>query len=306
MDGTGNNDFWRNRGYFAVEINSLFKLSFSMVVFIRRYIIQFLTLVVAGVWLAIFQLPDSNLHIVACDVGQGDAILILKGSVQILTDGGPNKKVLDCLSEYIPFWDREIELVVSTHPDADHSTGLIDVVKRYNVGTFLANDLDVSTQVWQALKKEVGSAGVRVLHPTNGLKLRLGLIYLDILHPPEGFESAKTNEYSIVYVLKYGDFEGIFTGDINQMISDQLSVNSEIGTVDYIKVPHHGSKNGLTENLLKVLKPKIAVISVGKNSYGHPHEEILQMLKNSNAKLLRTDLKGDVRIATDGKEYWIY
>src|SRR3990167_5984157 len=151
-----------------------------MVVFIRRYIIQFLVLVAVGVCLAIFQLPDSNLHIVACDVGQGDAILILKGSGQILTDGGPNNKVLTCLSKYMPFWDRDIELVISTHPDADHSTGLIDVVKRYNVGTFLT----------RAPEKEVGSGGINVIQPYSGMKLGLGLIYLDILHPPEGFESS--------------------------------------------------------------------------------------------------------------------
>lgn len=271
-----------------------------MVVFKSRYIFQFLIILVAGIWIAIFQIPDSNLHIVACDVGEGDAILIIYKNTQILTDGGPNNKVLNCLSRYMPFWDRSIELVISTHPDADHSTGLIDVIKRYNVDTLLANDINPGTRVWEALRKDVGSRGIRTVNPKEGMKIRLDLIQLDILHPPEGFESTKTNEYSIVYVLKYANFEAIFTGDISSAMSDGLVVNNGIRTVDYIKIPHHGSRNGLTKNLLKALEPKIAVISVGKNSYGHPHEEVLQMLKNSKAKLLRTDLEEDVEVIVNG------
>jgi len=275
-----------------------------MVVFIRRYIIQFLVLLVSIIWLSVFQISDANLHIIACDVGQGDAILVIKGSTQILTDGGPSSKVLECLSSYLPFWDRKIELIVSTHPDADHSTGLVEVLKRYDVDTVLINKLDVGTQVAKALENEVGSSGARVVYPKRGMGIRLGLIYLDILHPPEGFESTKTNDYSIVYILKYGDFEAIMTGDIDQDVSEQLAVNNQIQGVEYIKVPHHGSRNGLTENLLKALEPKIAVISLGKNSYGHPHKEILDMLTNQRIKLLRTDLEGDIEVVTDGDKFW--
>lgn len=278
----------------------------------KKAILVFLALLVGLVGLAFFQFPDSNLHIVACDVGQGDAILITYKKVQILTDGGPNNKVLGCLARHMPFWDRKIELVISTHPDADHSTGLIEVVKRYQISTLLANNLDVSTQVWQALKKEAGRRGIKVVYPREGMKLRLGLIYLEILHPKEQFSilnfqfsKAKTNEYSVVYLLKYGQFEALMTGDINQVISDQLSANSKIGPVEYIKVPHHGSKNGLSEALLAATMPRIAVISVGKNSYGHPHEDVLDMLARYGLLVLRTDERGDVEVVTDGGKYWL-
>ena len=284
-----------------------------MVVHGYRYIIQFLTLTAAFVWLAVWSLPDNNLHIIACDVGQGDAILVIHNNIQILTDGGPNKRVIECLSKYIPLWDREIELVISTHPDADHSTGLIEVIKRYKVDTLLTNNINPSTQVWEALIKEVGSRDISVIHPDKGMKLGVGMIYLDILHPTgelpmtnDQLPKIKTNDYSIVFLLKYAQFKALFTGDIEDNISDQIAINSKIETVNYLKVPHHGSKNGLSENLLKATEPKVAVISVGaKNSYGHPHKEVLDMLMEYKVKVLRTDEVGDVEVITDGERVWM-
>ncbi|MEK7550888.1 MAG: hypothetical protein AAB535_03860 [Patescibacteria group bacterium] len=276
-----------------------------MVVRFYRYIVGFLVLVVFGIGVSIFQIPDSNFRIIACDVGQGDAILITYRNLQILTDGGPNNKVIDCLSRHTPFWDREIELVILTHPDADHSTGLIDVIKRYNVGALLENGVDSGTQVYKALEKEVGGRGINVIKSTIGMKLRLGMIYLDILHPSNDFIDSKTNNYSIVTLVKYKEFEALFTGDIEDSVSDLIARNWTKGTIEYIKVPHHGSKNGLSENLIKVSMPKLAVVSLGKNSYGHPHEKILQMLNDKKINIYRTDLEGDIEVVTDGKKYWV-
>jgi len=281
-----------------------------------------LTLIVVGIWLAVFQLPDGNLHIITCDVGQGDAILVVYKNIQILTDGGPDKKVVDCLGKYLPFWDRDIELVISTHPDADHSTGLIEVIKTYNVGEVFINPINSGTQTIKALENVVGSRGVKVVSPVEGGKYGLDLIYLDILNPGQdqinslsekvgaselGFSKPveQTNEYSISYKLSFKDFSGIFTGDIQNIISDRIAQNPIVGRANYIKVPHHGSKHGLSENLLKVLMPKVAVISVSsKNSYGHPSPEILEMIKNYGVNIYRTDEVGDIEIVTDGKKFW--
>ncbi len=287
-----------------------------------RQIYLLLLLIFICVLLAIFQFPDQNLHIVACDVGQGDAILITYGTTQILTDGGPDNSVLTCLGHYMPFWDHEIELVISTHPDADHATGLIDVLQAYEVDKVLINPIDSGTPVYQALVSEVGGRGVSVINPTSGMELGLGLIYLDILSPTqemytflpveiEGSNLAKykvseeTNLYSIVYKLSFKNFSGLFPGDIQSETSDKLAAESVLRDVEYIKIPHHGSVNGLTENLLKTLVPKIAFISVGENSWGHPRMEILEMLIKYNVKTLRTDQMGDVELVTDGEKYWI-
>jgi competence protein ComEC len=287
-----------------------------------KYIFGLLFLTLSVVIIALFQLPDGNLHVIACNVGLGDAILITYGKTQILTDGGPDKSVMSCLGKYMPFWDRNIELVISTHPDADHSTGLVDVIKNYNVGEILINPVDPGTSVYEVLKKEVGGRGIPVINPVEGMQLRLGLIYLDILNPSEehynklivknaGDNMAKyqilgvTNLYSIVYKLSFKNFSGFFPGDIPPEVSDRLASGQPIGPVNYIKIPHHGSVNGLTENLLKVLVPKVAVISVGKNSWNFPRPEILDMLVKSGVKILRTDEMGDIETVTDGTKYWI-
>ena len=316
---------------------------------IWNYIFITLLLILSLIGICITQLPDNNLHIIACDVGQGDAILITYKNTQILTDGGPDKKVMDCLGRHIPFWDRHIELVISTHPDADHSTGLIEVFKRYNVAEVLINPIDSGTQTIKALEKVVGSSGATVLTPTYGTKLRLGLIYLDIVNPslsqiadlnekaensPLGFYKPidPTNDYSISFVLAFGKFKGLFTGDIGPAVSDRLVDdlgNIGIETIDYIKIPHHGSKNGLTQNLLEKVVPGglprqnpqqepstnssekatakvVGVISVGKNNrYGHPSPEIIEMLSRYNIKTYRTDEMGDVETVTDGEKFWL-
>lgn len=281
-----------------------------------------LLLVIGVVVIAVSQVPDKNLHIIACDVGLGDAILITYGKTQILTDGGPDKKVLSCLGKYMPFWDREIEMVISTHPDADHSTGLIEVVKNYKIDKILVNPIDPGTSVYEVLKKEVGGRGIPIVNPTEGMRLGVGLIYLDVLNPTQEVLSrlvvknigdnmseyqisAETNLYSVVYKLSLKNFSALLPGDIPPEVSDRLANQLNTGTFQYIKVPHHGSVNGLTENLLKALMPKIAVISVGKNQWNFPRQEILDMLGKYGVKIFRTDEKGDIEVETDGTKYWM-
>lgn len=289
---------------------------------IWKYTFGLLTLSLILIVIALLQFPDANLHIVACNVGQGDAILVTYGSTQILTDGGPDNKVLDCLGKYLPFWDKEIELVISTHPDSDHSTGLVGVMRSYKVDELMINPIDPGTQVYQALRKEVGGRGIHVINLVAGMKLGLGLIYLDVDSPNDQMFSKlslnstydklskyiitkDTNLYSIVYKLSFKNFSGVFTGDMSPEVSDSLAASWQAGSVDYIKIPHHGSSNGITENFLKVSMPKVAVISVGKNSWGFPREDILKMLQENNVKVYRTDQMGDVVLTTDGEKYWI-
>lgn len=290
-----------------------------------KYIYYLLLLTLLGIGIAIYQLPDNNLHVIACDVGQGDAILVTYKDIQILTDGGPDKKVIDCLGRHVPFWDRQIELVISTHPDADHSTGLIEVVKRYKAGKILINPIDSGTQVVKVLQNWVKDRGIAVVSPTGGTKVVVGLISLDIVNPtvsqisslvdkasksPLNFfkPTEDTNDYSISYKLSFGRFTALFTGDFGPKVSDRLADGNQIGNVDYIKVPHHGSKNGLTQNLLEKIASSntVGVISVGtKNRYGHPTQEILDLLTKYNVKTFRTDEMGDVEVITDGEKYWI-
>lgn len=267
----------------------------------RKDLIYFLILILFSVWFSVFSIkPD--LHIIACDVGQGDAILIQKNTTQILIDGGPNNSVLDCLGKHMPFWDRHIELVILTHPEADHYSGLIEVFKKYKVTYFGQNNTNSSSQGYEVLGKVVGGTAIKDLRLTTGSELRLGMIYLDILHPlgkselPNSkFETMGANDNGVVVLLKYAQFKALFTADVENEVSDKLATLSEVEGLNYLKVNHHGSKNGLSEKLLQAVMPKTAVISVGgKNSYGHPHEQIIKMLNDKKINIRRTDIEGDV------------
>jgi len=278
----------------------------------------FLALFLAG-----FSASDEKLHLIACDVGQGDAILVVYKGNQILIDGGPDRRVLDCLVKYIPFWDKKIELVILTHPQDDHYGGLIEVFRSYEVGTFVANQVDSSTEGYRVLKNLVETSGVRVVNPANNTSFRLGLLYLDIVHPSitlasdnkektdEGVLGAFTtkkdlNDYSVVAILSLGEFDALLTGDIGPNLIPEILARGEIKDVEYIKVPHHGSKNGLTQELLERSKPDVAVISAGKNNrYGHPHQEVVDMLNNSNIKIFGTYDDGDIEVITDGESWQI-
>lgn len=291
-----------------------------------RYLLAVLFLITSLIWISVYSLPDEKFHIIACDVGQGDGILLIYKSSQVVIDSGPGNKIIDCLSRHIPFWDREIELAILTHPQLDHYGGFAQVFRRYKVDTFLANSLDSSSSAYKALKEEVDKHKVRIVNPLQSMVLRVGPIDIDILSDSEkllpkglalGFENGGVlgafdakidpNEFSIITKISFGDFDGLFTGDIPKHISDRLAEEIKLNGynhIEYLKVPHHGSKNGLSEGLLQSSNFKIAVISVGrKNRYGHPHKETLDLLQKYGLKIYRTDQAGDVEVISDGKSW---
>jgi competence protein ComEC len=287
-----------------------------------RYIFSGLFLIMAVVWMAVFASPDQNLHLIACDVGQGDAILAVYGSTQILVDGGEGDKVLGCLERHMPFWDRKIEIVLLSHPQSDHYGGLSEVFRRFQVEHFVATGLDSSNQSYQALKTIVGGTDTEVVFPTTGMTIGSDLLYLDIVWPSDNFlatEGATSdskvlgaftskkdpNEFSVVANLRLGEFDALLTGDIGPEVIDEIIQTGKIHDVEYIKVPHHGSKNGLNQELLNVILPEIAIISVGKNSYGHPHKETLELLEKAGILIKRTDIDGDIEVVSDGQNWWI-
>jgi len=258
-------------------------------------------------WSAVIKLGESedNLAIIACDVGQGDAILIQKGSAQILIDGGQGESVMSCLSRHMPFWDRKIELVVLTHPQMDHYGGLIYVFKHFDIDSLLTNDQISEAESYLSFKNAVNSEKVDTISAETGKRLNLGEIGLEVLHPAAETKSSDPNDHSVVVSLKYKKFEALFTGDLGPKSTEEMLTNVDMVDIDYLKVPHHGSKNGLTSSLLEKTSPEIAVISAGKsNRFGHPHQEVLGILKEANIETLRTDQLGDVIVKTDGKNIW--
>lgn len=292
-----------------------------------NYIFGILLLLLILVWSLVASESDKNMHLIACDVGQGDAILVTQGSTQILVDGGQGKRVVDCLSEYIPFSDRKIELVIVTHPQVDHFGGIIDVLDSYQVESIMIPNIISSSKEYQLLGKSITESQVRIIDPSKIEEISLGLIHLEIVHPDSAYFASNAsdlvdlsaenvlgsmttdndpNDFSIVANLRLGEFDAIFTGDIGPAVIDDVISTGELVDVEYIKVPHHGSKNGLTRELLESVSPEIAVISSGKdNRYGHPHKEIIDLLSEYGVKVLRTDELGSIEVVTDGEKYWI-
>ncbi|MBI3290628.1 MBL fold metallo-hydrolase [Candidatus Microgenomates bacterium] len=270
----------------------------------RKYSIIFITFLLSLLLLFVFSLPDRNLHFIVCDIGQGDALLVTLGTMQILVDGGPDKKVLSCLGKHMPFWDRKIDIVMVTNPDLDHYGGLVDVVRNYQVGTFIRPNKEGDAAGWNILLGEVNKRKIPQHFAKTGQQIRYTDLHFDILHPASDFIASSINEYSVVGTLSYREFDVLLTGDIMPPATNIAA--SGVHSVEVLKVPHHGSKNGLTQEMLLKSDPKLALISCGRNNrYGHPHEEILDMLAAAHVKTLRTDQDGEIEVVSDGQSFWL-
>lgn len=255
---------------------------------------------------------DGKLHVVFCDVGQGDAIYLRtpKG-IDVLVDGGPNDAVLGCLSSHMPFWDRSIEMVFLTHPHADHLTGLISVLERYTVLSFNTEELINTTAGFTKLTEtiRVNKIKSRYIGAGDTFRMKDG-VSVKVLGPSRRFLQetspdrtiAEKREFaSLVLKVSFGSFEVVLTGD-SQREGLREGIERVGEAVDVLQVPHHGSKTGLDADILTRIKPRFAVISVGKkNRYGHPNKETLKLLGDKDIKILRTDQNGEIEITSDGK-----
>ncbi len=246
---------------------------------------------------------QQKIKIVFLDIGQGDAILIEQGSNQILIDGGPNEqRELEELGKYIPFWDRKIEVVIATHPDQDHITGLIGVIKNYQVGVVIDNGAQSSSQVYQKYLKVVQAKHCPHLRGREGMKIKMLQANLAILYPGDKLENNphNTNADSIVTKLTYGKNSFLFTGDFPTEEDQKIFQSGVNLKANILKVAHHGSKYATSTAFLEQVQPKEAVISVGKNNrYSHPTAEVLNRLKEKNIKIFRTDKLGDIEYQCD-------
>ena len=265
--------------------------------------------------------PDGNLHVVFCDVGQGDAILVSQGEVEMLIDAGPGEAVMDCLDEQIPFWDKKIEVVVISHEDRDHIGGLDKVMAEYEVEKLVINGVRSGNSDSEEVRELVRELEVEIKVAEKGDKIVMGEVKMEFWWPEE--EQAEVlawrdgeetevegeeggNERSLVGLLSYGDFEVLLTGDIGEAEELAMERTGVLRKVEVLKVAHHGSKFSSSESFLKEVRPDEAVIMVGeKNNFGHPAEEVLMRLESVGSRVWRTDLEGEIEIVSDGLRYWM-
>ena len=269
-------------------------------------------------WVAVYDLSRAQLlEVVFFDVGQGDAILIeTPQRQQILIDGGPSSAILEKLGDEMPFWDRMIDLIILTHPEHDHIAGLIEVLKKYQVENILWTGVLRDTtefKEWQGLIQEeeaeihIARAGQQIVWDATPNNQGSHPRRLEILYPFESLEgrvAENINNTSIIARLVYGENSFLLTGDAYKAVEKEL-IEKEIEIVsDVLKVAHHGSKTSSAEEFIKEVSPEIAIISAGQdNSYGHPHQEVLETLEKYGITILRTDKDGDIKIISDGEDY---
>ncbi len=284
----------------------------------QKWVILPLLVVAILVSVAAATMPDNKLRVSILDVGEGDAILISRGSQQTLVDGGPdpNKISLE-LGKAMPFWDRTIELVVLTHPEADHITGLVEVLHRYRVKQVLESSLENDTGIYKEWQRLIEENGIKQTVAEAGQQIDLGHgIVMEVLHPPEELmegTGSDINNNSIVLRLVKGEVSFLLTGDIEQEAEFELIARrANLGST-VLKVAHHGSDTSTTPEFLAVVNPQLVIISAGEDKpFDHPSPEVMERLKEklgSENIYYTYDAEADehhtIEFITDGERLWV-
>lgn len=268
-------------------------------------------------WLVLIVLIPMNaliVHVVLADekkvltvtfleVRQGDAIFIESPTgFQMLIDGGPDRSVLRELPKEMGILDRSIDVVVATHPDKDHIAGLPGIFERYEVGTYIESGVVGDSSFVDSVESSVSAEGAQKITARRGMRLHLGHgAYADILYPDRDVRSLETNTASIVMRVVYGETEFMLSGDAPSSVEDWVAELDPAIQSDVLKAGHHGSRTSTSEFWIAQVKPAFVVISAGKdNSYGHPHQEVVDIIARSGAQM-RSTADGAVSFVTDGK-----
>jgi len=279
-----------------------------------KLVIGLLSIATILIWATIFTLPDKYLHVSFLDVGQGDAILIQTPSGQnILIDGGPSPQALFLeLSNKLPFWERTIDFVISTQPQADHVTGLIEILQRYNIKQIIEADTNYNSAIYQDWLDAINNNQIKHNTVKAGQIINLGNdIGIEVLNPPakllEGTSSDIDNN-GLVLRLVYEQISFLFTADIRHEAELNLIMKRANLRSTVLKVAHHGSNTSTSVRFISLTQPEIAVISVGsENNYGHPHAEVINILASAmvDDRIYRTDIVGTIELITDGDKLWL-
>lgn len=263
------------------------------------------------IWSVPASVDRGILSVSFLDVGQGDSIFIqAPNGKQLLIDGGPNSSVLRELGKIMDFSDKDIDVVLATHPDKDHIGGLPEVFDRFNIYNYLEPNVSEDTNIYVELKDRVGDEGSRLINAVRGVVVVLDRdngVYFQILSPADNFRLEEKNEMSVVGRLVYKDRVFLLTGDAGKFVENILSYeDGEFLNSDVLKVGHHGSRTSSSLLFLENVSPGFSVISASSNNtYGHPHDDVLKNLKSVNSDILETSKEGTITFQTDGIDIWI-
>ncbi len=282
---------------------------------LRKYLpyilIFFLLISTVYIWVFVYRYehPNNYLKVVFLDVGQGDAIYIeAPNGKQMLIDGGLDSKLLSSLAKVMPFADRSIDIVMTTHFDLDHIGGLPQFLDNYKVLTIIENGAISQSKISSSLEDKVLEKKINKVVAYRGMKIILDEkrnIYFDILFPDRDISNFDSNDGSIVGKLVYGNESFLMTGDATLYTENLIEWNESDAILhsNVLKIGHHGSHTSTSLLWLEKVNPEIAVISVDKNNkYGHPHKDVLERLLSLRIPYLTTYEKGNIIFETDGQK----
>jgi competence protein ComEC len=252
--------------------------------------------------------PDGKLHVAFLDVGQGDAILIqTPNGRQMLVDGGAYPTVLlSRLGEQLPFWDKQLDVILATHPDTDHVAGLVDVFAHYDVDQLISSGEDDGGSAGYAALLRAASDHQAAQHvAAAGDLIQLDEnVTLEVLHAA-GTPALSDNDNSIVLLVRYGALTVLLTGDSAEAAEKQMLEDGRPLQATVLKAGHHGSQSSTSTAFLSAVQPQYVVISAGAdNRFGHPHSSTLERLDQVGATILRTDELGTIELISDGAQLW--
>lgn len=259
--------------------------------------------------LSVFAIPHNTdaatkkmtVHFI--NVGQGDSIFIHTASGQnVLIDAGKQGQGTNVVNYLKKQKVSTLDAVIATHPDSDHIGGLATVIKSLKIKSVYAPKVNHTTQTYKNFLTAVKNKHLKIKTAQKGVSLSLKGVSAKFVGPVKKYSNSDTNDWSAVLRLVYGSKSFLFTGDAEFKAENDMINTKETLKADVLKVGHHGAKTSTSSAFLKAVKPKYAVISVGKgNSYGHPTKETLNRLKSYGVKIFRTDTQGTIIATTDGK-----
>lgn len=245
------------------------------------------------------------------DIGQGDSVFITTPQGRdIIIDGGPDNTLAYKLGKYLPFYDRKIDLLVLTHPDSDHLTGFVEVLKRYEVKNVLMTGVYDDLPAYQEFLKIIQNNNINTLiaGDIKFIQVESDLL-MEIFYPFESLANKvfeNNNEHSLVFKLSYGNFSALFTGDATYATEEELMSRGLNLDSDILKLGHHGSDTSSGYEFLQKVGPELVVILVGKNRFGHPDQDVLKRLKDLSTKYLSTKDEGDIIVSVNQQDFEVY
>ena len=253
---------------------------------------------------------SGTLIITFLDIGQGDAIFIETPShKQMIIDGGPGNAIARALPPHISFFDTRIDVMLATHPDADHVTGLVSLLKKYQVRSIVKSPAKSKTGVFESLEqgieKEVADRGAQKYIGNKGDSIDFGDgVTFRIVSPETNiWHGEETNDESVVGLLSYGEHSFLLTGDLPSTYEEKIIRSDTLPrNITVLKAGHHGSKYSSSDMFLNYTKPKYTIISAGKeNKYGHPSKEVLDRLQKISTHIISTIDYGSITFISDGR-----